>query len=211
VVVSHTAAAEPVFNYGNAAALALFGYDFATFTALPSSASAPQGAQAERAAALAAALGSSGCARGYSGVRVTRTGRRFTIEGATLWTLRTLSGPGTELGESGGKVLGQAATFSSIVWLDPPGEGELGVPGERWRFAQGGKLELVPAETTWEATHSAEQKAAALATLHVRVADQASAVRALKDDGLSKGSPEVDDAVALLLQLKAELADAAEL
>jgi hypothetical protein len=38
----------------------------------------------------------------YAGVRVSRTGRRFLIEGATVWNLI----------ETDGRLVGQAATFS---------------------------------------------------------------------------------------------------
>ena len=144
VVVSHGTEADPVFNYGNAAALALWGLDWETFTALPSRKSAADSAdiQAERSAALAAANAAGAVDGGYSGVRVTSSGRRFRLENATLWQVTTPKGEGLE-GDQG-KALGQAATFATVTWLDLPAEGAdaaaAGAAGERWGFATGGTL-----------------------------------------------------------------------
>ncbi|MGH7978360.1 MAG: MEKHLA domain-containing protein, partial [Limisphaerales bacterium] len=43
----------------------------------------------------------------YSGVRITKTGRRFEISGATIWNLTSQSG----------QLAGQAATFSYWKYL----------------------------------------------------------------------------------------------
>ncbi|NDC39578.1 MAG: MEKHLA domain-containing protein, partial [Proteobacteria bacterium] len=53
VVVSHGVGADPIFNYGNQAALQLFAVDWSEFTALPSRQSAELPNQAERAQILA--------------------------------------------------------------------------------------------------------------------------------------------------------------
>ena len=218
VCVSHGAEKEPVFNYGNAAALSLFGHSWAAFTRLESRLSAAADdaeAQRERKAALSTALNSpAGFVRGYSGVRVTASGRRFTINDATLWTMRTPTGPGRELQ---GVMQGQAAVFSSVTWLDPPGEGEVGEPGSTWRFTGGpeGGMEPMPAPGSEAPPAEAPPPppaaidADALAAMSARVDAQASVVREMKAAGVEKGDPALVAAVELLLRLKREVEEAA--
>ena len=214
VVVSHNTEADPVFNYGNAAALALWGLDWAAFTALPSRKSAADDpeVQANRGAALAEALARGFC-DGYAGVRVTSSGRRFRIEDATLWQVRLPSGDGLE-SEDQGKCLGQAATFTHITWVDPPvKESEFGQPGERWRFTGGpdGAMELVSAGDESQQAAPQEPPPAVtvdVAALTARVDAQAAVVRGMKAEGRAKDDPDLATAVAQLLQLKAELAQA---
>lgn len=103
VVVSHGLEADPVLNYGNAAALALWEMPWDMFTRTPSrlTAEAPERGERER---LLAAVSSQGFVDDYAGVRVSGTGRRFMIEQATVWNL---------LDERGARC-GQAAAFA--VW-----------------------------------------------------------------------------------------------
>jgi len=103
VVASHGIETDPVFNYGNRAALALFEASWEEFTALPSRLSAEPVAQEERARLLARVT-AAGFIEDYQGVRVSRTGRRFQIERATVWNVRDASGA----------YGGQAVTFD--VW-----------------------------------------------------------------------------------------------
>ncbi len=100
-VVSHDTAADPVFNYGNRAALDLFEMNWEAFTTLRSrhSAEAPDRAERER---LLAEVVSRGFIENYAGVRVSRSGRRFRIEKATVWNLA----------DDDGTPRGQAALFS---------------------------------------------------------------------------------------------------
>jgi MEKHLA domain len=106
VVVSHGTEADPVLNYGNATALALWSMTWEQFTRTPSRFTAEAPNRDERARLLAAVT-----ARGhiddYSGVRITQDGRRFRIARATVWNLIT------ETGEP----CGQAATFRQWEWL----------------------------------------------------------------------------------------------
>ena len=214
VVVSHGTEADPVFNYGNAAALALWGLDWETFTALPSRKSAADAAdvQAERAQALQAAGSAGAVDGGYSGVRVTSAGRRFRLENATLWGVTTPKGEGLE-GEKG-KGLGQAATFATVTWLDPPPPGAdaaaAGAADERWRFAPGGALVRDDPGAEAAAAPAAAAPAAApvldAGALRAAVEAQAAAVRDLKAGGRGNDDADVAAAVAELKALKAQLA-----
>lgn len=90
-LVSHGTEADPIFNYGNAAALRLFEMDWAAFTKLPSRLSAEPVSQAARAA-LMAKVTSQGFIDDYRGTRISASGRRFVIEQATIWNLLDVDG-----------------------------------------------------------------------------------------------------------------------
>jgi hypothetical protein len=100
VVVSHAVAADPVFNYGNQAALELFEMTWEEFTVLPSRLSAEPMHRDERARLLEM-VARQGYIDDYRGIRISKTGRRFFIERATVWNVL----------EESGAVIGQAATF----------------------------------------------------------------------------------------------------
>jgi hypothetical protein len=101
VIVAHGTQAEPVFFYGNRAALALFEMDFDAFTRLPSRLSAEPVAQSERARLLQAVT-ERGFIDDYRGVRISASGQRFRIENAVVWNLVDAHGVNH----------GQAATFA---------------------------------------------------------------------------------------------------
>jgi len=109
VIVAHGTEADPVFFYGNQAALSLFELDFAAFTQLPSRYSA-EALRREERAALLDRVRDHGFIDDYAGVRISAKGRRFRIERAVVWNL---------LDEAGG-MHGQAATFAH--WLPLPDE-----------------------------------------------------------------------------------------
>jgi hypothetical protein len=88
VLVSHGTEADPVLNYGNAAALALWEMSWAELTRTPSRLTAEAPNRAERARLLAAVT-TRGFIDDYSGVRISKTGRRFRISRATVWNLLT--------------------------------------------------------------------------------------------------------------------------
>lgn len=90
-VVSHDTRGEPVFNYGNQLALSLFEMDWDEFTALPSRLSAEAPNQAERGRLLETVT-REGYIDNYSGVRIAKSGKRFTINNATIWNLLTPEG-----------------------------------------------------------------------------------------------------------------------
>lgn len=101
VVLSHDTAPDPVFNYANLAAQALWEMTWQELTALPSRLSAEPAEQATRARLLAS-VAARGFIEDYAGVRIARGGRRFRIEGAVVWNLR----------DEAGRPYGQAANFA---------------------------------------------------------------------------------------------------
>ena len=106
VVVSHGLQAEPLLNYGNAAALNLWQMCWADFVMTPSSATAEIAHREERLAAFAR-VRATGFVDGYEGVRTTATGERFTIIDGTIW----------EVVDEQGVRHGDAATFQK--WTTP--------------------------------------------------------------------------------------------
>jgi hypothetical protein len=106
VLVSHGTEADPVLNYGNAAALALWEMSWAELTTTPSRLTAEAPNREERARLLAAVT-ANGFIDDYSGIRISKNGRRFRIAQATVWNLISADGkPG-----------GQAAMFSRWEFL----------------------------------------------------------------------------------------------
>lgn len=106
VVVAHGTEADPILNYGNQAALKLWEMSWEELTRTPSRLTAEAPERDERARLLAAVT-ARGFIDDYSGVRVSRAGRRFRIARATVWNLTTESG----------EPCGQAATFSEWKFL----------------------------------------------------------------------------------------------
>ena len=101
VVLAHGTEPDPLFNYANLAAQALFERDWDEFIGLPSrlSAEAPVRSERER---LLARVTTHGFINDYSGVRVSKSGHRFRIRRATVWNVS----------DDTGTRLGQAAAFS---------------------------------------------------------------------------------------------------
>jgi len=106
VLVSHGTEADPVLNYGNAAALALWETSWEELTRTPSRLTAEAPNREERARLLDAVT-SRGFIDDYSGVRISKTGRRFRIAQATVWNLL----------DENGVYAGQAAAFSRWEFL----------------------------------------------------------------------------------------------
>jgi hypothetical protein len=107
VVVSHGTEADPILNYGNAAALALWEMDFATLTQTPSRLTAEPVHRDERARLLERTR-RDGYVDDYAGIRISSTGRRFRIEQAVVWNLV----------DAAGVHRGQAATFDRWTPLE---------------------------------------------------------------------------------------------
>ena len=106
-VLSHNTAADPVLNYANRAGLKLFELSWQELTVLPSRATA-ESIHQEARARLLARVRDYGYIDDYQGVRISKSGRRFEIEQATVWNL---------LDEQGADY-GQAATFNRWRYLD---------------------------------------------------------------------------------------------
>lgn len=107
VVVSHGTEDDPMLNYGNAAALALWEMDLATLTRTPSRLTAEPIHRDERARLLERTR-RDGYVDDYAGIRISSTGRRFRIEQAIVWNLV----------DAAGIHHGQAATFDRWTPLD---------------------------------------------------------------------------------------------
>jgi hypothetical protein len=106
VLVSHGTEADPVLNYGNQSALALWEISWAELTRTPSRLTAEAPNREERARLLAEVT-ARGFIDDYSGIRISKSGRRFRIAQATVWNLL-----------DGRKMYaGQAAMFSRWEFL----------------------------------------------------------------------------------------------
>ncbi|MBI3902267.1 MAG: MEKHLA domain-containing protein [Nitrosomonadales bacterium] len=101
-IVAHGSEADPVFFYGNRLALQSFEMGFEEFSRLPSRLSAEPLEQGTRQKLLDSVT-QRGYVEDYSGVRITSSGKRFLITGATVWNL---------LDETG-TLHGQAAVFAA--------------------------------------------------------------------------------------------------
>jgi len=107
VVLAHDTAADPRFTYANRAAQRLFEMPWSEIVGLPSRLSAEAPAREERQRLLEQ-VATRGYIDDYSGVRISKSGRRFRILRATVWNVR----------DRLGRPLGQAATFTD--WEDYP-------------------------------------------------------------------------------------------
>lgn len=107
VLVSHGTEADPVLNYGNHAALELWEMSWNELTQTPSRLTAEAPNREERARLLEQVT-RRGFIDDYSGVRISKSGRRFQIARATVWNL---------ISESG-RPCGQAAMFDAWEFLN---------------------------------------------------------------------------------------------
>ena len=106
VVASHGLQDDPVLNYGNQTALSLWEMDWGTFTQTPSRLTAEPINREERARMLQQAQ-TQGYISDYRGVRISRTGKRFLVEQATIWNIQ----------KPDGTALGQGAMFAAWKFL----------------------------------------------------------------------------------------------
>lgn len=106
VVVSHGTQVDPILNYGNRAALELWQMSWDEFTRTPSRLTA-EPAKREARAKVMEAVTRQGFYEDYSGIRVSKSGRRFEISRAIIWNLVSETG----------QFYGQAATFSEWKFL----------------------------------------------------------------------------------------------
>ena len=92
---------DHAFNYANRTALELFEYSWDELIGKPSSASAEPIHRDERRKLLDE-VGKHGFIENYSGIRISKNGRRFRIKNATVFNLS----------DDAGLYVGQAATFA---------------------------------------------------------------------------------------------------
>ena len=104
-VLSHGTEVDPILNYGNRIALQLWEMDWAEFTRTPSRLTAEAPIREDRARLLAE-VSEKGFIENYSGIRISKSGRRFRISGGTVWNLL----------DEAGLFAGQAATFN--FWVE---------------------------------------------------------------------------------------------
>lgn len=97
---------DHVFNYANRRALDLFEYSWDEILGKPSSASAEPMHREERRRLLDE-VGKRGFIENYSGIRISKNGRRFLIKQATVFTLL----------DENDRHVGQAATFADCDYL----------------------------------------------------------------------------------------------
>ena len=107
VVVSHGTEADPVLNYGNAAALTLWEMTPEQLAQTPSRLTAEPMHRDERTRLLERTR-RDGYVDDYSGARISASGKRFRIERAIVWNLT----------DAAGNHRGQAATFDA--WTPLP-------------------------------------------------------------------------------------------
>lgn len=101
VVVSHGTQDDPILNYGNKTALALWEMDLPTLMSTPSRLTAEPMHRDERAQLMTRAA-RDGFVDDYRGIRISSSGIRFLIERAIIWNLV----------DAAEQRVGQAATFA---------------------------------------------------------------------------------------------------
>ncbi len=105
-VVAHDTQTDPIFGYANRMAQNAFEMNWAEITSIPSRQSAEPVLQDERQALLQR-VQQFGFIDDYSGIRISKTGKRFWIRNATIWNL---------INPNGVRV-GQAARFDCWDYL----------------------------------------------------------------------------------------------
>lgn len=106
VILCHGLGPDPRFVYVNESAQRLWERPWRTMVGMPSRLTAPPDHRSSRAGALA----DNDVVTGYSGERISATGRRFIINDATVWPVR----------DAGGRRVGQAAAFDRFERLSRP-------------------------------------------------------------------------------------------
>ncbi|MES2473406.1 MAG: MEKHLA domain-containing protein [Pseudomonadota bacterium] len=93
-LLTHRGDPQAMLNYGNKRALDLWECDWNQFIATPSSATAPAEGRAARETMMQQVI-QNGFVTGYSGQRISRTGRPFLIQDVTIWRLMEENGEGS--------------------------------------------------------------------------------------------------------------------
>jgi hypothetical protein len=105
--LAHNTEADPTFVFANQMGMNLWEYSWAEIIGLPSRLTAEPDLRPNREQLLTR-VRDFGFIADYSGIRVSKSGRRFRIEQATVWNVLHPSG----------QRIGQAATFTHWTNLD---------------------------------------------------------------------------------------------
>jgi hypothetical protein len=100
-VVSHGTEPDPILNFGSRKALELWECSWEQLTSMPSRLTA-EPVQRDERARLLERVAAHGYIGDYSGIRISRTGKRFRIANATVWNVV----------DAAGNPAGQAAAFA---------------------------------------------------------------------------------------------------
>jgi hypothetical protein len=106
-LLSHDCGADPLLNYGNRRVLELWEISWAELTQMHSRETAKSSDRASRSAVMQQ-VAAQNYVTGYSGVRISKTGREFRILDVTIWNLFTRDG----------QAYGQAAWFKNYESID---------------------------------------------------------------------------------------------
>lgn len=105
-ILSHDRSADPILTYGNQRVLELWEVSWSELMMMPSRQTAKP-VDREARAAMMERVKSDRYLTGYSGIRVSKTGKEFYISDGTIWNLFTHDG----------EPYGQAAWFKSVEKL----------------------------------------------------------------------------------------------
>lgn len=106
VLLAHNGSNDPIFNYANQTALNLFEMSWEEITNMPSKYSA-QSDQRDKREKFLADVEEKGFSKDYSGIRISKSGRRFEIKNVILWNVY----------DSENNRIGQAALFDEYDYL----------------------------------------------------------------------------------------------
>ncbi len=106
-LLSHNTAVDPVLTYGNQQVLDRWEVSWKELTAMRSSDTAKPIDRADRST-LMAQVKAHNYVSGYSGIRISKTGREFQILDGTIWNLLL----------NDGSFYGQAAWFKAVKYHD---------------------------------------------------------------------------------------------
>lgn len=182
---------EPKFTYANLAAQKVFEASWGELVGMESRKSAElddAAAQEDRRGLLDRAAATGEAQTGYRGWRVSAKGTKFEIQDGVLFNVKSPSG----------EDVGQAVVFGHWKYED----GSEGGPNAPSTSSSSSP----PDASAAAAAASASPPAQSLEAAEAAVAEQAAAVRALKDSGKANADPEVSAAVEELLRRKAVVA-----
>lgn len=182
---------EPKFTYANLAAQKVFESTWGALVGMESRESAEltePDIQADRSGLLDRAATTGKAQKNYKGWRVSSKGKKFEIQDGVLFNVKSPSG----------EDVGQAVVFGHWKFED----GSEGGPNAPSSEVGGDAASTSSSSSAAAAAATETTPSVSLEAAEAAVAEQAAAVRALKDSGKSNSDPEVAAAVEELLRLK---------